>query len=178
MKKYIALFRGINVGGHHKLPMKELKALMEDQTLSEVQTYIQSGNVVFSSNLSPAKLTSLLQEQIQETFGFTPNIFILEAKALKQSIANNSFPTDNGKLLHFYFLESKPDNASITKLAEIKKGKEDFAIKDKVLYLYTPDGYGKSKLASSVESKLKIKATARNWNTISKLAELAELAGI
>jgi uncharacterized protein (DUF1697 family) len=172
---YIALFRGINVGGKNSLPMKELVAIMEDHGCTGIRTYIQSGNVVFESSRTKVKsFTKNIGESIKATYGFKPQIMVLTAAELRNAAAANPFPeAENGpKSLHMYFLADTPQNPDIKTLNELKTDNESFNLIGQVFYLHAPDGIGRSKLAARVEKSIGVRATARNWNTITKLLEL------
>jgi uncharacterized protein (DUF1697 family) len=175
MNTIIALLRGINVGGHNKLPMKELKAVLAKLGLTNVQTYIQSGNVVFQT--SRANLPVLADEigtAVGESQGFVPRIMLLRLADLATAVARNPFPATDAqhKTLHFYFLESAPANPDLAGLVSLKSDSEQFELIDKVFYLHAPDGIGRSKLAAKVEKALGVPATARNWRTVGKLVEM------
>ncbi len=172
MDTIIALLRGINVGGHNKLPMRDLKTLLKGLGLANVQTYIQSGNVVLQSDHSD--LPALAQEigaAIGESHGFEPQILLLRLVDLQTAVSQNPFPAaeENHKTLHFYFLEHIPPNPDLALLEAIKSDSEQFTLIDSVFYLYAPDGIGRSKLAAKVERAMGVAATARNWRTVSKV---------
>ena len=175
MNTIIALLRGINVGGHNKLPMRELVQLLESLGLANVKTYIQSGNVVFQSERTdlPA-LSSEIGTAVQERHGFTPRVLLLSLADFQTAVSQNPFPEaqDNHKTVHFYFLESAPPNPDLTVLEAVKTESERFALIDTVFYLHAPDGIGRSKLAVKVEKAMGVAATARNWRTASKLLEM------
>lgn len=170
MRTYIALFRGINVGGSHILPMKDLKKFLEEIGCEKVQTYIQSGNVVFhSSKIQRSELGREIRDGIRQRFGFEPKIMLLNHAELKKAVYNNPYKTNEGKALHFYFLDSPPVNPDMDRLKTIKSPSEQFTLHKSVFYLYAPEGIGRSKLAAKVEQVIGVAATARNWNTVSKL---------
>lgn len=169
MHTYIALLRGINVGGRNKIPMKELKALLEEHHLMNVQTYIQTGNVVFECKKFDLNLSEILETK----FGFKPSVMILQPLQLLESIKNCPFSVDEGKQLHYYFCESKPC-PDIEKMNALKKESESFEIIGNVFYLYAPEGIGRSKLAERAEKLLGVSCTARNLNTVLKLKAMLE----
>ena len=179
MPTWIALFRGINVGGSNVLPMKELVRVLESLGLKDVQTYIQSGNVVFqSSGKPPAKLNEKIAAAIQKRRGFRPHVLILSAARLNEIAASNPFPEAeaNPKSLHVFFLDSTPGTGpgtDLKSLTKIKAPAERFRLIDDVFYLHAPDGIGRSRLAASVEKRLGVPTTARNWRTVQKLIEMA-----
>ena len=177
MKTYIALFRGINVGGKSILPMKELVALLEDHGCRNVKTYIQSGNVVFESKVMDAsQLANDIGVEIKKRRGFQPFVLLLGIKELEKAIANNPFPetVDEPQTLHVGFLDSAPKNPDLKRLASLKSANERFRLIDKVYYLHAPEGIGRSKLAANIERLLGVPLTDRNWRTVCKILEMAK----
>lgn len=177
MDKYIAWFRGINVGGNNILPMVELVAVLEDLDLSHIKTYIQSGNVVFQSNIvNRAELQRKICAAIENRYGFVIQVLILDVHELEAAISSNPFPEAKAELteLHFFFLSSLPENPDLKALESVKKDSEQFRLIDQVFYLYAPEGVGRSKLAMKVEKTLGITVTARNWRTVSKIMEMVK----
>lgn len=176
METFIALLRGINVGGKNVLPMGELCTSLENIGLMNIRTYIQSGNVVFES---PAKLVNDLQTNIgnaiNKSHGFTPQVLVLTREELKGAITGNPFPEaeDEPKFLHLFFLQSIPANPDIQKLESLRAGGEQFEFVGKVFYLYAREGFGRSKLAANVEKSLGVAVTARNWRSVNKVLSLA-----
>lgn len=172
METWIALLRGINVGGKNILPMKELIKLMEENGFSDVRTYIQSGNVVFkSTSRSSDKIGSLIEGK----FGFKPTVFVLSADELALSASNNPYQTDIGKTLHFFFCDQIPQSVDYEFLDGLKAPSEEYQIIDKVFYFYAPDGIGRSKLAEKMGRTFKdVTITGRNLNTINKLLEMSQ----
>jgi len=174
MNTYIALFRGVNVLGKNLLPMKELVGIFEELGFCEVRTYIQSGNVVFRS--APVRKDAAATEigaAIGSRYGFTPRILLLEPPELRHAVHRNPFPTGNGKALHLFFLEYPAPKPDLAALQALRTGSEAFVLHETTFYLYTPDGFGRSKLAAKVERCLGVPATARNWNTVRELLALA-----
>lgn len=170
MKTWIALLRGINVGGHHIVPMKELKALMEADGFAEVKTYIQSGNVVFKFPTHPK---NRIGELIESRFGFLPESFILSQADLKKAIAANPYETDIGKEVHFFFCDKVPAAVDFEFLEQHRVASESYKLVGNVFYLHTPDGIGRSKLAEKMGRAFKgVSMTARNLNTIRKLVSM------
>jgi len=170
---YIALFRGINVGGRNILPMNELTEVFEALGHKNIQTYIQSGNVVFQSICKLGKKdVSDLSSGVLERKGFEPNVLLLSEKQLLDAIRNNPFSTSSGKALHLFFYEPLTAEPATERLQALKADSEDFKLTDSVFYLHAPDGVGRSKLAASAERSIGAPVTARNWNTVSKLASM------
>ena len=175
MTTWIAFFRGINVGGAHSLPMKQLAIALEAEGLKDVRTYIQSGNAVFGRPKTTApKLATLIAACVRKEFGFEPRVLVLQADELASAARGNPFPQadDDPKSLHLFFLERAPKNADMTALNALKAPTEAFALKGKVFYLHTPAGFGKSKLAERAEKLLGVPATARNWRTVCAVLEM------
>ena len=175
-KLWIGLFRGVNVGGHHKLPMKDLKALMEADGFTDVATYIQSGNVVFRSAMSEADTAARIETAIEKRFGFRPPLFLVTAEHLRKLLAENPFRNHEhkGKGQHFMFLKAPATSADLDALAALKANGEDFKLTDDVFYLYAPEGIGRSKLAEKIGRYIKADMTARNLNTVETLLEMAK----
>ena len=173
MESYIALIRGVNVGGKNSLPMKELTTLFLSQGYKNVQTYIQSGNVVFQSlRKLGVKDSGNIEKAILEVKGFEPRVMIFSEDVLRNAMEENPFPTNEGKALHLFFFESEPEQPNIERLLSMKTGSENFELGKWGFYLLTPDGLGRSKLAPAVEKALGVPVTARNWNTVNKLASM------
>jgi len=173
MNTYIALFRGINVGGRNILPMKSLTELFESMGCENIKTYIQSGNVVFQTKQdSKLELTKQLSSKVHESHGFEPKVLLLDKSELASAVANNPFPVEEGKLLHFFFLSEAAESPDLEKIDAAKVPTESYKLSDQVFYLYAPDGVSRSKLFAKVEKCLGVPATARNWNTVSKLSSM------
>jgi uncharacterized protein (DUF1697 family) len=180
MKSFIALFRGINVGGTNVLPMKDLVALLENIGSQNVKTYIQSGNAVFQNKEENASLLSnKIRETIKKNYGFEPQVLLLTPEEIESAIGSNPFPEAESepKTLHVHFLASMPNNPDLGTLESIKGDHERFALKDRVLYLHAPDGIGRSKLAANAERLLGVAATSRNWRTVCKVMAMAKQYG-
>jgi uncharacterized protein (DUF1697 family) len=178
MSTYVALIRGINVGGNQMLPMKDLVKLMEKNACTDVRTYIQSGNVVFCSTSDAASVAKRLSSAIEKGHGFEPRVLVLTAAELAKAAAANPFPEaeQDPKTVHLFFLAARPTKADLKGMDALKTRTERYALKGTVFYLHTPDGFGTSKLAARVEKLLGVEATARNWRTVGKLLELAKPA--
>jgi uncharacterized protein (DUF1697 family) len=177
MATWVAFLRGINVGGNHVLPMKELAALLGKEGLSDVATYIQTGNVVFRcSRATVPALEKRIGTAISKQYGFHPRVLVLDAAELERAAAANPFPQADAdpKRLHLFFLAMKPSSPNLDALHELRAGSEAFELIDKVFYLYTPDGFGVSKLAERAERHLGVDATARNWRTVGKVLEMTK----
>lgn len=176
MPTYIALLRGINVSGKNKLPMAGLRALAETLDFQQPKTYIQSGNLIFHSEEEDQKLfAENLSKGIQEKFGFDVPVLILSQQELEDILKNNPFLIkEQDDKLHVSLLAEEPSTANLKKLEGVDKGREEFVLKGKTLYLFMPDGYGRAKLTNNfLEGRLKVSVTTRNWKTMNMLAELA-----
>ena len=177
MKTYIALLRGINVGGRNSLPMKALTALLEDLGCMNIKTYIQSGNVVFHSpKESAAQSPKAISTEIKKRHNFEPRVLILEVKDLQRAIAMNPFPDaeSDPKSLHVSFLDTPPPDPDLNKLESLKTASEQFQLIGRVFYLHAPDGVGRSKLAANAEKFIGVSMTGRNWRTVAKIAEMVK----
>ena len=174
---YIALFRGINVGGNNSLPMKDLVAALESVGAHDVATYIQSGNAVFrSEEQNAALLAERIRAEIGERHGFEPRVLVLPSEEMEKAVRSNPFPEAESepKTLHVYFLAASPERPHLDALERIKGDQERFVLGDGVFYLHAPGGIGRSKLAANAEKLLGVPATARNWRTVRKVMELAD----
>jgi uncharacterized protein (DUF1697 family) len=180
MKTYIALFRGINVGGTNVLPMKDLVTIFENIGSQNVKTYIQSGNAVFQNKEENASLLSnKIRAAIKESHGYEPQVLLLTPEEMARAIESNPFPEAESepKTLHVHFLASMPKNPDLGALESIKSDRERFALKDKVFYLHAPDGIGRSKLAANTEKLLGVAITSRNWRTVCKVMTMLKQYG-
>ncbi|QGJ70577.1 Hypothetical protein PBC10988_22740 [Planctomycetales bacterium 10988] len=165
MPSYIALLRGINVGGKGKLPMAELAELCESQGCKDVKTYIQSGNVVFTSRSSPANLQKKLEKALADKMGKPIAVMVRTAAEMESIATSNPFPTAPlNKVVVFFFQEE----AAAESFAEVEPpGKEEIVQQGSEVFIHYPDGQGKSKL------KLPATGTGRNLNTVNKLVSLS-----
>lgn len=165
------------MGGRHSLPMKELVAILEELGCQNVRTYIQSGNVVFDSDSKDAeRLSKSISAEIGKRRGFAPYVLLLRLAELEKVIANNPFPEgrDDPKALHVGFLAAAPKNPDLKRLESLREENERFKLKDRIFYLYAPDGVGRSRLAASTERLLGVSITDRNWRTVCKILEMAK----
>lgn len=169
MKTYIALFRGINVGGRNLVSMQELVAIMEECGNENIQTCIQSGNVVFSGK---SKSSDRIVNLIAERKGFRPELLVMDVEEFEQAIKNNPFESAEGKTCHFSFCRNRPETVDENRLNELKSETECFALVGQVFYLHAPDGIGRSRLAANVERCLGVSTTSRNLNTINRLEKM------
>ena len=172
MHTWIVLILGINVGGR-VLPMKRLVELVEAAGCTNVRTYIQSGNVACTSKSADAgSLAIKIGRAILASEGYEPKVMVLSRAALAAAAAANPYPTTNPKAVHLFFLAAPPADPTLAALAPYKTPREEYTLVGSTFYFYTPDGFGPSKLAAKFEKLAKVDATARNWNTVRKLADL------
>lgn len=171
----IALFRGINVGGRHILPMQALREILAELGCENVQTYIQSGNAVFQGAQEPDALAKAIGAAVEERFGFRPRVLVLTAERLRAIAAANPYAdaAADPKFVHVLFLAGPPDSPDLDGLDAVKAATESWQLEDRAFYLHAPAGIGRSKLAAKVEQALGVEATGRNWRTVTKLLELA-----
>lgn len=173
--KYLALLRGINVGGHKKIPMKELKDLFNSLGFSKVATYIQSGNVIFSSSQEKG-LEALIEGALKKRFGFEVTVIVLTEAKFKKAVQACPFiqegDADGSKVL-VSFLKEGPDKDGAAQIQAKAKESEQVVLGEKALYMNCPEGYGRSKLSTSIlEKALGTRLTARNWKTVKALSGL------
>ncbi len=175
MKAYISILRGINVNGKNRIKMDELRNLYETIGLREVKTYIQSGNVVFkSAEQNTYNLESAIGKQINSKYGYDVKVLVLTPIGLEEIIESTPFRDRDISKLHVTFLSRVPTIPPVANIMDKKSGTELIRIAKKAVYLYCPDGYGKTKLSNGfLEKQLKVTATTRNWKTVNKLLELA-----
>lgn len=176
MNTWIALLRGINVGGHNRLPMKSLSQILESAGCEQVRTYIQSGNVVFKGEVdSVDEFGETIGRAIEKEHGFCPAIRLITADELRAAIASNPYPqaVSEPKSLHLSFLECPPQIERINDLELLLSETESFTVVGGLLYFHAPDGVARSRVANGIDRVLQMKTTARNWRTVINLEELA-----
>lgn len=169
MKTWVALFRGINVGGRNRLPMADLTALVEELEAADVASYIQSGNLVFRhAATAPDELALAIREAVAREHGFEPALLLLSPRAFRAAAEGNPFTeaTDHPARLHLGLLESQPPAPDLERLAELAAEDERFRLAGPVFYLHAPAGIGRSKLAANAESAIGVAMTLRNWRTV------------
>ena len=179
MTAFLSLFRGINVGGNRKVKMADLKAVHEALGLRDVLPYIQSGNVIFKSDdTDTARLQKQIEEGFETKFGFHVEVIMRTSDELSAIIEKNPFqeqPDKESKRVAVVFLASLPDITAQEALLKAYVGPEEIFFIGKEMYIYYPDGSGRSKLSHGyIEKKLKTGGTVRNWNTTLKLQELLQ----
>jgi uncharacterized protein (DUF1697 family) len=176
MRTWIALIRGINVGGK-QLPMQSLRELLEELGCTDVKTYIQSGNAVFCSRATDAsRLATRIAKAIAAHHGFEPFVLVLSRDELAKVAAGNPYTkavATEPKFVHAFFLAAVPKAPDLEAMRKVKTASESFVLDGRTLYVHTPDGFGISKLAERAERLLGVPATARNWHTVTTLLEMS-----
>jgi uncharacterized protein (DUF1697 family) len=173
---YVALLRGINLGARNKVAMADLRELFTELGAEDVSTYVQSGNVVFSSGLARAKLEKAVVEKIKDSLGLELAVVVLTEAELARVVTANPFAKAQSDplKLHVTFLGKKPAAKNVGALKELEFEPDEFEVAPKAVYLHCPQGYGRSKLSNAFfEKQLGVPATTRNWRTVTTLAELA-----
>jgi uncharacterized protein (DUF1697 family) len=179
MQSLIVLLRGVNVGGAGTgLPMERFRMVLSELGCTNVRTYIQSGNAVLRSGRDPTALADAIRSAIRLPNGTQPMTIVLTLAEIEQSLAENPYPaaSEHPKTLHLMFLSrgAVPDLAALAALARPREG---VALRDRCLYLLTPDGVGTSRLANRVPQHLGGgTGTARNLSTVMALAAMARAA--
>jgi uncharacterized protein (DUF1697 family) len=175
VSSYVALLRGINVGGKNKVPMQELRELFERLDHADVATYIQSGNVVFTSPAKPGPIASGIAAGIKEQFGLTVPVIVRTRAELAKVAAANPYLASGAdpSKLHVTFLADKPKAAAIATLDPERSSPDEFAVLGREIFMLLPNGMGRTKLTIDYfDKRLGTTGTARNWNTVNKLLDL------
>lgn len=178
MNSYIALLRGVNVNGSNIIPMKDLRLILEKIKFKNVKTYIQSGNIVFQTDLNDVKaIEQLIEKTIQKKFEITVPVLVLDQRKLENYIQKNPFinhPNTGNVYYTFLFEKSQLKSKELNDLLKpFQNGEEEFLILNDMVYVYCANGYGKTKLHNKlIEQKFKITATTRNFKTTHHLLEM------
>ena len=178
---WVALLRGINVGGKNRLPMKDLAAMFVDAGCEGVRTYIQSGNVVFRADPAMAdEIPALISAAIRREFGYEITVVTRSAQDIEAVVLGNPFVEAGAETdkLQVVFLADAPDAERIEALDPDRSPPDEFVVRGREVYLHCPDGMARSKLTNAwFDSRLSTVSTMRNWKTVSKLLELASDVG-
>jgi uncharacterized protein (DUF1697 family) len=179
MKTYIALLRGINVSGKHPIRMNEFVDMMEAIGFENVMTYIQSGNIIFESEMEETvEIGKAIEDKIKLEYGFDVPVLVKRVDDFKKIYLNNPFVNERKleiEKLHVTILAGIPEKEKREKLNGYESGEDEYIISKDLIYLYCPNGYGNTKFSNTFfENKLKISATTRNWKTVGKLMEMAD----
>lgn len=175
MPTFVALYRAVNVVGRNSVKMEHLRALHEELGHRQVRSYIQSGNVLFAAAGSPDAHAAGIIAAFAGRFGFSARLLILSEASLAAVVRGNPYKKHAGKnprAVHAALCEDRPDAAALKALHTRLATTESFAIKGTVIYLHTPDGFGKSKFAGAIERAARVPMTFRNWRTIETLHKL------
>lgn len=177
MPIYIAMLRGINVGGNKHVKMDQLRTSFEALGLQQVKTYIQSGNVVFkAATISPAALTKKIENKILSQFGFSASVICRTVHEIEKTIKNNPFihqPGIDHEKFHVAFLSQAPAPAALTKLASLTLAPDQSCCLGREVYLYFPNGHSGSSLWKyPLDGVLSVVTTTRNWRTVNTLHQM------
>jgi uncharacterized protein (DUF1697 family) len=169
------MLRGINVSGQKKIRMADLKSLFESLGLIHVQSYLQSGNVVFDSDEKDiGKLKDVIEAQIESTYGFSVPVLIRTRDDFKRVIQEHPFAQEEAIRVLVTFLYELPDSSKLEELSHYQDKVDKFAIGKQEIFLFCPGGYGRTKLSNNFfEKKLGVVATTRNWKSVNALYEMA-----
>ncbi len=178
MNVLISMLRGINVSGQKRVQMPELIKIYEDLKYINITTYINSGNVVFSTDTTDLNhIRDSIQEGILKKFGFDVPVIILTKNEMQKTVSNNPYlqmkNIDVDKL-YVTFLSETPNKSNLEKILNFKSEPDSFHQMDREIFLHCPNGYGRTKLNNTFfESKLKVTTTTRNWKTVNELLRIA-----
>ncbi|HEX9429511.1 MAG TPA: DUF1697 domain-containing protein [Candidatus Bathyarchaeia archaeon] len=178
MSIYVAMLRGINVGGQKIVKMESLRKSFESLGFNRVRTYVQSGNVVFeASKGSSDNLSRKIREKILSDYTLSVPLIVRTSGEMRKVVSDNPFLKDRGtdhSKLHVTFLSELPAKATLRKLDALNSPSDRFHIGSREIYLYCPDGYGRTKLSNSAfEKLLSVEATTRNWKTVNALVKIS-----
>src|SRR3989442_12424783 len=178
MPIYVVMLRGINVGGQKIVKMEKLRTSFEALGFRWVRTYVQSGNVIFEAKkASSNKLCNSIKEKISDDFGFPIPLVLRTSDEMTKLANDNSFLKEKGidsSKLHVTFLSTFPETSALGKLDQLNTDPDRFQINGGEVYVYCPNGYGRTKLSNATfEKLLSVKATSRNWKTLKALAEMS-----
>jgi uncharacterized protein (DUF1697 family) len=173
----IALLRGINVGGKNTVRMAGLTALLQSLHFTNVRSYLQSGNIVLDHDRAgPHAVSRAIEQAINRKFHLDVTVIVRTAEELRSLVAGNPLldtPKIDKEKLHVTFLKDAPQKPDLSYFEAVKDAQEQLRIKGKEVFLYCPNGYGRSKLSNQAfEKKLGVTATTRNWKTVNALAEM------
>ena len=175
--RYVALLRSVNIGGYGRINMNELRASFEKLGYADVTTYIQTGNVLFStSSKSEPKIAGEIEERLDEDFGESPAVILRSIPELLRIGKASPYARSgaNPSRHHVTFLATPPTKAVLASFTLPPSGKDELVIDGREVYVHTPDGYAETKYTGSfLERRLGVVSTTRNWNTVTKLCELA-----
>lgn len=180
MRTLVSFLRGVNMAGHNKIKMTGLAALYKEIGFENSETFIQSGNVIFSDPASRSvnEITTLIEKAISDRLGLDVPALVRDIPEMKEIIALNPFLSEEGfdpAKMAVMFLHKNPDEESLLKMEDVNYPPDKFRITGREIYIWCPNGFGRTKLYTNFfETKMKVIGTARNWNTINAMLELAE----
>ena len=179
METYISLLRAINVGGHQSIRMDQLQVCYEIAGFKNIKSYLQSGNVIFKSSVADeSRLEQIIKEEIRKKFGFEIEVFVRTGGNFRMISESNPFLTDRHEdisRLYVTFVSGKPSADDIARIQGQQYFPDEYFIRGNEIFLFCPNGYGRTKLSNTFfESKLKMTATTRNWNTVMNLLSIAK----
>lgn len=180
MTRYVALLRGINVGGHNKVAMADLRQLVESLGHTDVSTYINSGNVVFTTGtpeLDQVGLGHAIEDALKTRLGVGVAVMVRASEEIAEALRENPFPDAAPNRLLILFLSEAPAHEAIVRAEQVESGADEFRVIGATVYLHCPDGVGRSKLGAVLGDRLAVPATARNLTTVRKLLDMSRTAG-
>jgi len=180
MAAYVAMLRGVNVSGHNTIKMEVLRGLCQGLGFRNVETYVQSGNIVFQALLeNPEAISKRIGETVLRSFGFDTPVIVRTSKEMRNVIGNNPFLKEKGidsSKLHVTFLSETAQKGSEKKLETLATNPDRFYPASHEIYLYCPGGYGRTRLSNNaIEKALSVEATTRNWKTTNTLFEMVSI---
>ncbi|WP_109831522.1 DUF1697 domain-containing protein [Reichenbachiella versicolor] len=173
MDKYVALLRGVNVSGKNKIKMADLREALSRSIIDNVETYIQSGNIIFEADIPAKESEELINLVIKKEFGFDVPVLVLSVETLKTVVECNPFldKVDDEKKLYVAFLFDYPSTDGVQRLSDADTKGDEYYMDGEILYACYHNGMGKSKMDNNFfENKLKVSVTMRNWKTVNVLA--------
>lgn len=176
MASWATLLRGVNIAGKNSLPMASFRALLNDLGYQNVMTYIQSGNAVFEAPGNADEISHAIGSTLEIQFGFRPDVITLPTKDLDLALEENPFKSQadtDGSKVHLFFLDGEVPTTFLNDEQNYATADEKTALIANVLYMYTPNGFGRSKLAAHITRTLPVPATARNARSVTAIAALA-----
>ncbi|MFF7243421.1 DUF1697 domain-containing protein [Embleya sp. NPDC008237] len=175
MTKYVALLRGINVGGHRRVPMADLRRVLTELGYTEVKTLLQSGNAVFEAAEQPtADLVAAIEAGLAGEFGFAVDVMVRSGAEMRAVVAANPLEVSDPAKCAVAFLSPAADPTELGRVDPAGYAPDELRLGDRELYMYFPDGLGKARLSPILARKLGNTATVRNWNTVTKLLAMVE----
>jgi uncharacterized protein (DUF1697 family) len=177
---YISLLRGVNMAGHNQIRMTDLALLMKKTGFKDAETYIQTGNIIFSSpdDLTEIEITSKIEEAIYKKFGSKISAIVRTEKEMRKTSELNPFLSEKDfdpAKMAVLFLTEKPSDGQVEKVANVNYPPDKFQISGSEIFIYCPNGFGRTKLYTNFfENKMKVTGTARNWKTINAILDIAE----